>query len=166
MTFKLDTSGSVLDIRPYGGVQGRTHIEWSDLTPFAQGYVEAAMQALGTELRHDPGRYLDGGSNVEYIGEELAFHMLASESLGRIIADCDRYLGQTSILPHQVTPQDGRDFYTLRQTAPDYLNGPAMSQTLEGEPVASVYYFPPQTVTLGADGKVHLSNKEGPSDGR
>lgn len=146
MTFQLDKSGVVV-LSPVDG--GSTApVAWGNLSPFAQGYIEALFEA------HSIQRYR---SDEDRIYSHGGFDMLAPETLARIIADCERYLGQTSITPERATAGDGRAFYVLRQSAPAYLNGPPMSQTMDGEPVASAYYFPPLTVHLGDDGKVRFA---------
>jgi hypothetical protein len=64
----LDMSGEIaLSLAqgvPFEIAGGHT---WSDLTPFAQGYVEALLRSVGIER----------------------FDALASEALARIIADCE-----------------------------------------------------------------------------
>lgn len=114
MDKKFDTSGSV------------SGTVWSDLSPFAQGYVEALMT--------DPTI----GHRIYGLGR--AFRYLAPETLSRIIADCEGYqrrhadLIGISVHPEGL-PRLGRLFWINRQ------NG-------------SVASMPSLTVQLGEDGKV------------
>ncbi len=73
-TFKLDTTGEVTRVYglPFCGAKA-ADVMWSDLTPFAQGYIEAMARTF-----HD--RALWGG---------MRFADLAPETLARIITDCE-----------------------------------------------------------------------------
>ena len=131
MTFTLDTSGSVLktvSARPFGTAR---EWRWSDLTPFAQGYVEAMFAdwaerlneqriALGLPLRR------------------VAYRDLAPETLARIIADCEQALAD-KLCGYMNYSETGAMFWKERQA--DQLNGM--------EP-----RFPPLTVSLNDQGKV------------
>ncbi|MBP7704158.1 MAG: hypothetical protein KA105_02595 [Caulobacter sp.] len=79
MTFELDTSGSV-SYRVHGLMQTKI---WSDLTPFAQGYVEAmfADEATQDALMDENGRVRFG------------FRHLAGDTLKRIVEDCEALRG-------------------------------------------------------------------------
>ena len=88
MDKKFDTSGSV------------SGTVWSDLSPFAQGYVEALMT--------DPTI----GHRIYGLGR--AFRYLAPEPLARIIADCEAGNGEGGTHP---SAAEGRAFYDARQAA-------------------------------------------------
>lgn len=152
MSFKLDVSGVIGgDMWAAKPILGTI---WDDLSLFTQGYIEAMLQDLNDKRINSLGGIFAPAFRF-YVPAK--FSDLAPETLARIIADCGRYLGQTSIQPHQAAQEDGRAFYALRQSAPDYFNGPEMAQNMEGEPIASVYCFPPLSVQLGNDGKVRFA---------
>lgn len=69
MTFQLDTTGTV---------DGKS---WSDLSPFTQGYIEAAIDGVQVDLQTD-----QKGHTI--CQRFAAFSDLAPETLARIIADC------------------------------------------------------------------------------
>ena len=100
MTFQLDTSGAVALTRNYG--PSRTLIEhcWSDLSPFAQGYVEALICDLGLQY------FGDGESDDT--PALAAFADLAPETLARIIADC-------AASRHATDSERGAAFWRMRQ---------------------------------------------------
>jgi len=77
--FKLDTSGSVR--RPQANVDsaGRANWLWSDLTPFAQGYVEAL--------------FAHSAAPAPLAALGLGFSDVAPATLSRIIDDCERFRG-------------------------------------------------------------------------
>lgn len=130
MTFQLDTSGFVQDwVPPHGeraGYAGPNRVGWTDLDPFTQGYVEAALTGVETD-EIVPVGYRPAG-----------FSDLAPETLARIIENCAK--AQT-YRQHQAgfTPaaRHGRFFWADRQ------------RNCQGG-------FPPLTVSLGDDGKVYL----------
>lgn len=76
-TFKLDTSGRVAteranDVRKH---PAERYVIWPDLSPFVQGYIEAAYDLADFERGGDPPGFAD----------------LAPETLARIMEDADRY---------------------------------------------------------------------------
>ena len=99
MTFQIDTTGRVecgASFQPLGWAI------WSDLTPFAQGYVEALFADTAESL------------NAARIAARLplrriAFRDLAPETLARIIADCE----QDQV--YDEDPNDGKVFWEDRQ---------------------------------------------------
>jgi hypothetical protein len=126
--FTLDTSGVVQFRDSHGELMT---LGWNDLSPFAQGYIEALFatphprSATGTPM-----------------GEILSakFSDLAPETLARIIADCARYReadrGPIYGENHKLV---GRAFWATRQSQmglPD---------------------FPPLLATLADDGKIYLA---------
>ncbi|WP_332691688.1 hypothetical protein [Devosia sp.] len=128
MTFTLDTSGAV-EI-PGSGGQVRRGWLWSDLSPFAQGYVEALLRdapAVGPQ------------SDLRFPG----FSDLSPEAVAMILADCahDEKVGRQLNLagnPEDRTSRKaGRGFWRERQTG-------------------NLFDAPPQTVFLTDDGKVKL----------
>lgn len=70
--FQLDTSGAVWV--GLTATQNFTPLNWSDLSPFAQGYVEAAFNEW------------QGVSEAGFYG----FADLAPETLAAMLQDCDR----------------------------------------------------------------------------
>lgn len=126
----LDTSGSV-SYRVHGIVQTKI---WSDFKPFTQGYIAAAMyeaSVLAANV-HDDDRIPSPG-----------FSDLAPETLVRIVEDCSSAQNIFSGLGFKTGAKEGRYFWIGQS-----------SGQLTGAWSAA---FPPQTVTLGDDGKVYLS---------
>jgi hypothetical protein len=98
--FSLDTSGEVAtDYNPL------TRYRWSDLTPFAQGYVEALFADTDEPLRDAALAYKGGGVKAA-IG--FGFSDLAPEALARIIAECE---AKAAALACPLTAEDGRVFW-------------------------------------------------------
>lgn len=125
--FTLDTSGGVFNV-PNAGIAGE--VWWSDLSPFAQGYVEAmfadlafAMGKVGVEAKRFSGK---------------GFSDLAPETLQAALHRCEFRLKATN-LGVGYAREDGRFFWEEQQ---------------RGEHP----YFSPATVVLGEDGKVYLRN--------
>lgn len=167
MTFQIDTSGYVL--MGDREMVGRTkRVLWSDLDPFTQGYVEAALTDLyRPEARgwtHSPahGGYIRPGhlkpgttgaawdDHPSDVGADeawdidsddpLAFHMIAPETLARIIADCEAF--KAPVRWRGATDKTGGRFWKERQRG---LFARHAGQR-----------FPPLTVSLGDDGKVRF----------
>lgn len=83
MAFQLDTSGSVgiVTAAPQGGSYCQT-VWWRNLSPFAQGYVEALFASLDDDI----------GAELGVLNRKSpAFSDLAPETLARIIADCEEW---------------------------------------------------------------------------
>lgn len=130
--FTLDTSGAVY--LPIAGIAGTNKVAWSDLSPFAQGYIEALFASVAGAF--DEGRVWR---------RPVAFRDLAPETLACIIADCEAFqkpaIGAADwIVFNRAT---GGDFWRDRQ---------AHQLTAH-----STRQFPPLTVTLGDDGKVRFA---------
>lgn len=128
--FTLDTSGSVFlnNGFPYENAKSVT---WEDLTPFAQGYIEALFAG---DIYHVEGimifdKKLPRGNRF------WAFSDLSPEALATILANCQRHRLK---LP-KIDADDGRNFWAWRQ------------QGLYADAG-----FPPLTVFLADDGKIHL----------
>jgi len=127
-SFTFDTSGVVGPIK----LPERTHtlnVGWNDLSPFAQGYVEAAMREFVEQQRlSKPGFW-------------VGFRHIHPEALATILRDCEAWLTEytersAATIPSM--PEVGREFWRIRQ---------------EGKRRT----FPPLTITLGDDGKVCLA---------
>lgn len=99
MTFQLDTSGRVI-IEVSEAFE--TYYEWSDLSPFTQGYIEALFEE----------RFQFGGG----------FSDLAPETLARIIADCESARPRYVIPGYPGGPESGRTFWIDRQS-PEHIHG-------------------------------------------
>lgn len=153
--FHLDTSGFVDG--PCRTSAGRKF--WSDLDPFMQGYIEAALSQLRgalieqSELASMHGDQTPAGDIHGYAEDKIwsrkfadqaaavAYTNLAPETLARIIEDCERFLiayPQAVETDADRTRLAGGYFWTNRQGG-DYRA------------------FPPLTVTLGDDGKVRFA---------
>lgn len=134
--FTLDTSGVVADASPSPPrVNGEPcSYRWENLTPFQQGYVEAALSEYAVRkawrLRH-------GGPND--IPPAVPFRHLAPETLALVLKDCERRDHEDFVNINGSTDvrAEGRWFWTARQRG-------------------SLETFPPLTVTPGDDGKVYL----------
>lgn len=126
--FQLDTSGAVTLT---GFDNGKPLVvEWRDLSPFTQGYIEAAFRFMHDYLGLRAGRYAP-----------LAFSDLAPETLARIIADCEvwisGFVGRTRLAAPDRADM-GCEFWRIRQAGRRST-------------------FPPLTVQLGDDGKVRFA---------
>lgn len=85
MAYALDTSGTVHAVPGGPAKQGTHHpvdLDWCDLSPFVQGYVEALFADEGGVLSLLLERYAHEGVQVR-------FDDLAPETLARIVADCE-----------------------------------------------------------------------------
>lgn len=124
-TFQLDTSGRVecpASFQPLGWAI------WSDLTPFAQGYVEAMFDT-------------PVGPAELWVGK--AFSDLAPATLARIVEDCERVADHAEFF----ADDPGASFWLNRQSGwPAWC---ARRPDLPGR-------FPPLTVVLADDGRVYL----------
>jgi hypothetical protein len=126
--FTLDTSGSIWSA-PEG--IARRLMTWRDLSPFAQGYVEAMFTASYGDIRAD----IAGAQGWDG-DREPAFADLAPETLARIIADCEAFVAEPTVI---VDARYGRNFWRVRQRG-------------------DLPKFPPLTVQLGDDGKVRFAD--------
>ena len=133
MTFQLDTTGAVAMGSEHGPQYARVNLVWSDLSPFAQGYIEALFASVRVDAL--------GATYAERPALLPRFSDLAPETLARIIADCEameRNKGKPG------TRENGADCWAGRQEGRkpgDYAPHP----------------FPPLTVQLCDDGKVRLA---------
>lgn len=125
--FKIDTSGGVERLNDW---TGHTKWRWSDLSPFQQGAVEAALRELRFRLR--AARHYDAAKNVR-------FDRLTPATLQRIMADCERQAAAA---------------YSDR--APDRLDGEIFWEARQAGRLRS-HGFPPLTTSLAEDGLIHLS---------
>ena len=142
MAFALDTSGTVHGVPGAPAGQGTYHpvdLDWCDLSPFAQGYVEA----LFADFRQRQERRFH--ENPAFIGQEMpaqrGFSDLAPETLARIIADCEKWC---SAVPSRLAQrQVGGDFWRLQQ----------LGKVGEALPL-------PLAVQPGDDGKVRFAETQ------
>lgn len=142
MTFTLDTSGGVA--RPLtedGYADGWLY--WSDLSPFAQGYIEAALLSASLDTAHT--------RDCEYVTSEgpagctcpagrfgyrrpIRFDWLAPETLASMLADC-AFPDHRREWENGLRREDGAAFWRNRQAG----QWPSLS---------------PVTLILADDGKV------------
>lgn len=141
-TFTLDTSGRVnITSDPAKGF-----IRWDDLSPFAQGYVEALFASLrrwnGRPVLPVPG---PEGSSSSLI--EVAFCDLHPEALAMILRDCEALTQEFPTMA--LTHNDGFVFWHSRQSGfrpgADAFHGASLKVA-----------FPPLRVSLDDAGKVRL----------
>lgn len=138
----LDTSGVVRACAQLGSTVHCRNWDWSDLTPFAQGYVEAMF----AEQRSWNGRPVlpvpapEGSSPSQVV--EVGFSDLAPEALALILEDCDRWLRLYAATPSDAA--NGARFWELRNLQ-----------------LVTRHDFPPLRAHLGGDGKVALSQASG-----
>jgi hypothetical protein len=138
--FKFDTSGAVIiEHWPADGSEVEFYrFEWSDLSPFEQGYVEALLASLRWWIAEGPrNRY---GSPTE--ARRARFSDLAPSTLARIREDCGRF---TARFKTQTKAKHGAGFWRERNRG---FYGVAGNR---GRPA-----FPPLTPFLSDDGKVRL----------
>jgi len=105
--FYLDTSGAVAAPINHHGSTGP--LQWSDLSDFAQGYIEA----LFFTWPDDEGDFIGGITSP-------AFGDLASETLRTIVADCETFERENAATLESAYARDydasqaGRDFWFTR----------------------------------------------------
>lgn len=128
--FTLDTSGLVC----FDGDEFTSHcMGWPDLDAFTQGYIEALFASQPQPGWFTLTSYGPVGRRYDDLVQK-GFSDLSPDTLARIIADCARLTdGDTTL-----TVSNGRAAWGLR-------NGDW----------GRVHGFPPLTVTLGDDGKIH-----------
>lgn len=111
--FALDTSGAVALPQPtHGHIFGTV---WEDLSPFAQGYVEALF-AGSPELHGDGSDTRDAG-----------FRDLSPEALAMILGDCEV---AASILGRNHLTSDGQWFWNGGERRPGF---PPLTVSLNDE---------------------------------
>lgn len=132
--FKLDTSGEV-GIMPAGRWNER-FMRWSDLSPFAQGYIEAALTSYGDVLEMRPR----GAGESPMLRSMIIAHRparfsdLAPATLAAMLEDCERWKCQ---FPAVGAQEDGMAFWVLRNA--QFVKRSA---------------FPPVALFLADDGKI------------
>lgn len=126
--FQLDTSGEVMVTAPNGtrfspSGSALMMATWPDLSPFEQGYVEAAFQ----ELVH---RLTEG--LIHHPDEKVAvgFSALAPETLEAIGKDCAKFLKGCEGTRVWGFASDGRLFWEGRQRGHMPANYPPLTPTL------------------------------------
>lgn len=122
--FQLDTSG---EVGPMPGARygspgcvidaAPSFIRWSDLSPFAQGYVEALF---------DQPIELEFGGQIHANWHKLGFSDLSPEALAMILRDCERF---TELFGEWPLREHGEGFWIGRQKDkhPDF---PPLTPTL------------------------------------
>lgn len=111
MSVSLDTSGVV-----YAGTdpqQPGGHIEWEDLSPFCQGYVEAAFASLDRDFMGEPrlrAPELDAPGVTSYVN--IGFSDLHPATLARFMEDCETV--QRIFAGVEMTADDGRRVWRHR----------------------------------------------------
>lgn len=139
MNGTLDTSGKVGPMGFSQAVGPRPFREWSDLSPFEQGYIEALLRDVRDlwRLTEMP----DDGTAARVGPYWIAFRDLAPETLARIIADCE---AMRSSLQIDLGTAGGRHAWEARQDGwKNWGTAPRKE-------------WPPLTVQLGDDGKVRF----------
>lgn len=139
-TFQLDTSGRVC-LPPVKGIKAQrlALVSWPDLSPFAQGYVEALFAASWSSLFEQfvAKNMSEAADHEDRVCPE--FTDLAPETLARIMADCERVQKNPEWWPDAADPHDeGATFYHQRQ-------------------IPHVDAFPPLTPYLGDNGLIYLA---------
>lgn len=145
--FQLDTSGEVGPYQAAGpfNVPGFllngvwvSHLEWSDRSPFVQGYVKAMLVGVFVPSQHHirKGRAKPAG-----------YSDLAPETLARIIEDCAAFGRAVGKDPSHNAGLGSR-FWESRQS------GFSSLWSLHQAEFAAA--FPPLTVSHGDDGKVRF----------
>lgn len=131
--FTLDTSGGVRLRRD----KIRLNTLWSDLSPFAQGYVEAMLSGVVEGAWRLAEMTLAPGDTARVGPHWFRFSDLAPETLAAILKDCEAFpLGLPRVY---LDGKHGSQMWVTRQKG---------EWTEEG--------FPPLTPYLGDDGKVYL----------
>lgn len=130
--FTFDTTGAVERGAAYGGA-----FTWDEFDACAQGYTVAVFHHLFTFATHD----CDG---------PLGFDRLAPEAVTMILADCSAFQRMRSDPATTLATQKFRGMSFFEQRNSGWPSWPLMRDDLAAA-------FPPVTVSLGADGKVHLA---------
>ncbi len=157
MAAQFDTSGAVwVDPAECPGIGWL----WSDLSPFAQGYVEALFASAWAdedELIADLIGAFDGPAGMfDERGERgPQFTDLSPEALAMILADCASMEAiATGFGVKKIDAAKGRNFWNGRQAFGGYRLTSVTSVA-----------FPPLRVFLNDTGKVCLSAPETPTPG-
>lgn len=142
MSVTLDTSGVVPPPGSEVWPGDLLALAWEDLSPFCQGYVEAALTSFGdvpTIRPRGPGEFSMLRSMImEH--KPAAFSDLHPDTLARFMEDCERFReANPGISTHR---EHGRWFWDARQ-----------NRWQHGDP-GLVEDFPPLRLYLSPDGKV------------
>lgn len=136
----FDTSGVVYigtDPAQPGG-----HVAWSDLTPFAQGFVEGLFASL---KQTGFGPVLPFGAGTDLL---VAFSDLSPDALALILRDCEA-LTQSETFTFANTTEAGSYCWQMRQIGwPAVVGGPV----LRGR-------FPPLRPVLNDSGQIDLKEQ-------
>lgn len=117
--FELDTSGEVTRVygMPFAG-QKAADVQWRDLDPFAQGYIEALFFTEEESLAEQCGE--DGGAAPYSQSAVKGFSDLAPCALASIIADCEAFQRDNATTLAEAYTRDydaeqaGRDYWFTR----------------------------------------------------
>lgn len=131
--FTLDTSGAV-EIPDSGG-QVRRGWLWSDLSPFAQGYIEAALKELFVSQAAIAAR--KGHKTHNFSARR--FDRLAPSTLAAMLRDCKHDVAMGERIgsgEDRTSRKAGRKFWIERQTG-------------------RLFDCPPLTLSIGDDGLIY-----------
>lgn len=134
---RLDTSG-VVEGAPYVEMpdgQKFLAVGWAMLSPFAQGYVEALLDA-GTDTF---GLVI---INAHHKETNPVFSDIAPEALAMVLRDCERFVAHAKMDLSGLS-EAGASFWRLRQA----------------DTAAWAYAFPPLRAYLNDAGKVALTSQ-------
>ena len=133
--FTFDTSGAV-EVQPMSETEGSIRIRWSDLSPFAQGYIEAAFASAS--VPNTPNLTHRGVYMITPNGDRraVAFSDLAPETLAAMLGDCEAVREGSLAAYKRRTPHAGGLFWETRKRG-------------------GLSAFPPITLYLGDDGRIY-----------
>lgn len=112
--FTLDTSGAIRLVPARSDPDGPIY-RWSDLTPFAQGYVEAMLASVDRSV---------GGFSFP------AFSDLAPATLSRIIGDCEAADHLRPGVSAEGDRASGAQFHAMRQSGLFAVRFPPLTVSL------------------------------------
>jgi hypothetical protein len=138
----FDTSGAV-EMRP--GEPPRmtsSAIVWPDLSPFCQGFIEAAFASLREQLLREAS-FKNPSLNVD---AACRFDRLHPSTLARFMEDCAEHDAIYAPPPFPSTASGGRAFWLSRQNGFSRFTG-SYARPLKRR-------FPPLRLYLSPDGKV------------
>lgn len=174
--FTLDTSGVVLPFHRYDLQWNAEPVgyRWPDLSPFAQGYVEALLRDAWDQGVVILDRWGDGEDDTDQ--NRPGFSDLSPEALALILRDCEAMretpIGADPFLrdaPRSDIPlahwlaqrgtlrEAGAAFWAYRNGDKDaFLRANVITIVVLGKVEAAAKAFPPLTPYLSDDGKVCL----------
>jgi len=117
-------------------------VEWGDLSPLEQGFIEAMSKAASVKAVRGFEPCEDEELGAGAVPRMIGFSDLASETLELIRKDCAAFQNYANGLGIKTGKAEGESFYRGRQAG-----------SLPGAWGAA---FPPLTPHLGDDGLIHL----------